>query len=374
MTGDTNNIKTVIHSLNERVKELNCLYLVDEILQDYSLPLELLFSKINEIIPQSMQYVDICCSCILYDSQEYISKSFKKTELKLFAQASTSEKIIEVCVYYTKPVKIEHRTIFLPEEQKLLNTLAIKIARYIEYRNLRDTLNNKMSNNLTKTDTFLTENTDTWLRSLSLTDSEIQKITRVKISFRKGETICKQGALTNHIMLLSEGLTKLYLESAQDRSFIFKIIKPHDFIGLSSLYGENRYTFSAAAIIPCSVYLIEKETLKAIFFNNSEFAYKVMTWFSQNFSLILERMSSVTNKQSVGRMADVILYLAKDIFSNNLIEGYISRKDIAELAGISTESAVRILSDLKNDNIISLNRNEIQILNEELLRSISMVG
>ena len=374
MPGETNNIKTVLHTLNERVKELNCLYLVDEILQDFNLPRELVFSKINEILPQSMQYVDICCSCIIYDAEIYTSKSFKKTELKLFAQSTTGNKTVEVCVYYTKPVKIEHRTIFLPEEQKLLNTIALKIARYLDYRNLRDTFSNKMTNNTNKAEVSLNESTEAWLRSLSLTDAEIKQITSVKISFKKGETICKQSALTNHIMLLSEGLTKLYLESSQDRSFIFKIIKPHDFIGLSSLYGENRYTFSAAAIIPCSVYLIEKDTLKNIFFNNSEFAYKAMTWFSQNFGLLLERMSSVTNKQSVGRMADVLLYLAKDVFSNNTIEGFISRKDIAELAGLSTESAVRILSDLKSDNIVSLNRNEIQILNEELLRSISMVG
>ncbi|PIY04099.1 MAG: Crp/Fnr family transcriptional regulator, partial [Bacteroidetes bacterium CG_4_10_14_3_um_filter_31_20] len=47
---------------------------------------------------------------------------------------------------------------------------------------------------------------------------------------------------------------------------------------------------------------------------------------------------------------------------------------IAELAGLSTESAVRILSDFKSDSIVTLNRNEIQIVNEELLRTISMSG
>jgi len=371
---ETNNIKTVLHSLNERTKELNCLYLVDEILQDFNLPLESVFSKLNEVIPKSMQYVDICRTCIIYDNKEYVNETFKKTELKLSAQSFSDGKKIEVCVYYIKPVKIEHRTIFLSEEHKLINTVTEKIARYIEYRQLRDMLNKKMASSETKSDIIPTGNLETWLKSFSLSSDNIQQITRVKIIFRKGETICKQGALTNHIMLLSEGLTKIYLESSHDRNFIIKIAKPFDFIGLSSLYGENTYTFSVAALVPCSVYLVEKETLKNIFFKNPDFAYQAMKWFSQNFSLLLDKMSSVSNKQSLGRMSDVLLYLAKDIFSNNTIEGCISRKDIAELAGLSTESAVRILSDFKSDSIVTLNRNEIQIVNEELLRTISMSG
>ena len=371
---ETNNIKTVLHSLNERTKELNCLYLVDEILQDFNLPLESVFSKLNEVIPKSMQYVDICRTCIIYDNKEYVNETFKKTELKLSAQSFSDGKKIEVCVYYIKPVKIEHRTIFLSEEHKLINTVTEKIARYIEYRQLRDMLNKKMASSETKSDIIPTGNLETWLKSFSLSSDNIQQITRVKIIFRKGETICKQGALTNHIMLLSEGLTKIYLESSHDRNFIIKIAKPFDFIGLSSLYSENTYTFSASALVSCSVYLVEKETLKNIFFKNPDFAYQAMKWFSQNFSLLLDKMSSVSNKQSLGRMSDVLLYLAKDIFSNNTIEGCISRKDIAELAGLSTESAVRILSDFKSDSIVTLNRNEIQIVNEELLRTISMSG
>jgi len=371
---ETNNIKTVLHSLNERTKELNCLYLVDEILQDFNLPLESVFSKLNEVIPKSMQYVDICRTCIIYDNKEYVNETFKKTELKLSAQSFSDGKKIEVCVYYIKPVKIEHRTIFLSEEHKLINTVTEKIARYIEYRQLRDMLNKKMASSETKSDIIPTGNLETWLKSFSLSSDNIQQITRVKIIFRKGETICKQGALTNHIMLLSEGLTKIYLESSHDRNFIIKIAKPFDFIGLSSLDSENTYTFSASALVPCSVYLVEKETLKNIFFKNPDFAYQAMKWFSQNFSLLLDKMSSVSNKQSLGRMSDVLLYLAKDIFSNNTIDGCISRKDIAELAGLSTESAVRILSDFKSDSIVTLNRNEIQIVNEELLRTISMSG
>jgi CRP/FNR family transcriptional regulator, polysaccharide utilization system transcription regulator len=373
MLNETNNIKNVLHTLNERTKELNCLYLVDEILQDFNSPLESVFIKLNKIIPKSMQHVDICHACIIYDGKEY-SDSFKKTELKLTAQSFSNGKSLEVSVYYIKPVKIVHRTIFLPEEQKLITTLTEKIARYIEYRLLRETLNDKMASKEIKSEVLPTGNTETWLKSLSLSKEDIQQITRVKIVFRKGETICKQGALTNHIMLLSEGLTKLYLESSHERNFIIKIIKPSDFIGLSSLYGENSYTFSASALVPCSIYLIEKETLKNIFFKNPDFAYQAMKWFSLNFSLLLEKMSSVSNKQSLGRMADVLLYLAKDIFSNNTIDGCISRKDIAELAGLSTESAVRILSDFKSDNIVTLNRNEIQIVNEELLRTISIAG
>jgi CRP/FNR family transcriptional regulator len=53
---------------------------------------------------------------------------------------------------------------------------------------------------------------------------------------------------------------------------------------------------------------------------------------------------------------------------------YLNRKDIAEFAGLSTESTVRLLTELKNENIIDITGKEISILNMELLKNISRRG
>jgi CRP/FNR family transcriptional regulator len=82
-------------------------------------------------------------------------------------------------------------------------------------------------------------------------------------------------------------------------------------------------------------------------------------------------MSSIANKQALGRLSETLLYLANDIFNGKIITTNVSRKDIAELAAMSTESAVRFLSDLKKDKIIDITSNHIEILKREVLTLLS---
>jgi CRP/FNR family transcriptional regulator len=366
-------LKDVIHHLNERTKELNCLYAADEILRDFDSPAESIITQLTKIIPAGWQHVDICKALIIFDGKEFFTESFRRTELRQTASFSANGKAGEIRVYYVQPIRQEHRTIFLPEEHKLLTTLASKLGNYLEYKVLKDNLNHSASSNQISS-AVSDNNLDQWLRNQALKPAEIEKITRVKVSFKKGETLCKQGALTNHIMLLSEGLTKAYLETPHDKNYIIKIIKPFDYIGISSLCGDKTFAFSVAALQPTTVYLTEKDVMLDILSANPAFSQAVMQWYSLNFRATFEKMSCLASKQSLGRMADTLLYLSGTIFGNDMIEACISRKDLADLAGLSTESAVRILSDLKNDKIIELNRSEIHILNKELLNTISITG
>ncbi|MBT4728131.1 MAG: winged helix-turn-helix domain-containing protein, partial [Bacteroidetes bacterium] len=48
--------------------------------------------------------------------------------------------------------------------------------------------------------------------------------------------------------------------------------------------------------------------------------------------------------------------------------------DMAELAGMSTESAVRVLSELKKDKVINIHHKGIEIVNMKLLQTLSKVG
>ena len=56
------------------------------------------------------------------------------------------------------------------------------------------------------------------------------------------------------------------------------------------------------------------------------------------------------------------------------ITSKITRKNLAELSGISVESTIRILSEFKKDNIIDFEGKIIKILNQEKLLNISRNG
>ena len=73
-------------------------------------------------------------------------------------------------------------------------------------------------------------------------------------------------------------------------------------------------------------------------------------------------------------MADILLCLAERIFKKEEFELNLSRKELAELTGMSTESVIRMLKKFKDDGIIELTGKRIKIANYDLLRKISEYG
>lgn len=75
-----------------------------------------------------------------------------------------------------------------------------------------------------------------------------------------------------------------------------------------------------------------------------------------------------------GRLADALLYLDKLKSENPEIFQLLSRKDLAEFAGISTESTVKILKSFEKDQIIQLREKDIELTNTKALAEISKRG
>ncbi len=75
-----------------------------------------------------------------------------------------------------------------------------------------------------------------------------------------------------------------------------------------------------------------------------------------------------------GRIADVLFYLSDKIYCQNPFELTISRQDLADLSGISKESAIRILKEFKEEGILTVDGNVLEILNLKQLHQISETG
>lgn len=355
--------------LNERAKELNCLYEVDKTTSRFELDLEQVLTQIISILPQGWRYPEWCRVEIYCSGLYFSSEGIQRTELKQNSGIIIdTEKIGEINVYYIKPVKSE-KGIFLAEEQRLLNAVSEKIANFIRYKRLTEVAVSKdLQPGIKVSENGLFD----WLRGFHLNEMQIKQLLTVPINFKKGETIGKQGAITSYFLLQADGLTKSYLESP-NRNYNFMITIPYDFIGLSSLFG-NHYYFSTTAITSTLVYLIDKQLFIQLLTQNPSFNIAIMKWYCNSYKIVFQKLNCIANKQAIGRMADTLLYLCQDVFFSNIIPGTITRKDIASLSGISTENAVRILSDFKNDGIISIVSNQIEINRMDILKTLSMAG
>lgn len=209
----------------------------------------------------------------------------------------------------------------------------------------------------------------------SLDQEQLNKIAKnqVSLNYNKNEILSKQGGFASHIIYLTQGLVKIYKEH-NDKNLILKIVKPGEFIGLSSLYGKGTFDYSAASIDSSKVFSINAEMMQYLISNNSVFAEKIIAHLNANTAQYFERIISLTQKQLHGRIADAILHLSRVIYKADKFNMLLTRRDLAEFCGMSTESAIRILKEFHNDRIVNIEGKNLEVISYQLLERLSEVG
>lgn len=209
-----------------------------------------------------------------------------------------------------------------------------------------------------------------------LSDEELQLVNKNKITvnFKKSETIRKQGTYMSHVISVNSGLAKLYLEGIGQRNAIIRIVKPTNFIGGPGIYLDQRHHYTVTALMDTTVCFIDVAVFKEIIDKNKTFANEFMKDFSGNILSVYNRLLYLTQKQMRGRMADTLIYLFEDIFETHKFTMHLSRQDIADLSGMSKDSASKVLREFQNDGVIRLTEQEMELLDPENLRRISRIG
>ncbi|MDR2962904.1 MAG: Crp/Fnr family transcriptional regulator [Bacteroidales bacterium] len=193
------------------------------------------------------------------------------------------------------------------------------------------------------------------------------------LHYRKGESVAKQGAFANHIMLVVEGLVKTYLEGANEKNLIIEFVTPTRWVELASIYDAN-FSLSVSAIKDSQIMFIEKGTFINLITKNSAFSSEIIQTLIESQKHYFQKITSLGNKQLHGRFADALLYLSQEVAQSAVVDLAVTRKEIGEYAGISTESAIRLLSELNHDGILKLDGKVIIILKENLLTKLSQIG
>lgn len=119
--------------LVERIKELNCLYGISDLVERPGIALDEILQGTAELIPPSWHYPGTTCARIVYAGREYTSKGFKTSEWKqssdIYVHAHPNG---TVEVYYTGITSESGDDPFLKEEYSLLHAIAERLGRIIE--------------------------------------------------------------------------------------------------------------------------------------------------------------------------------------------------------------------------------------------------
>ena len=195
-----------------------------------------------------------------------------------------------------------------------------------------------------------------------------------QVVYQKGETICKQGAFAPYVLYVIDGLVKVTLEMGRNRQKNISLLKSGDFIAFATVFGESVYNYTTQALRESIICMIDKDALKKLLYENNEFAYAIVSRNYHGENHLLEIIKNITHKQMPGKLASTLLYLGSDEFAGEQVFENLSRQDIADFAGITVESTVKLLKEFEQNGLLEIDRKQIRISNRDTLKEISLRG
>lgn len=204
-----------------------------------------------------------------------------------------------------------------------------------------------------------------------LNDEELAELQshRYEVIFDPGETIFKQGSSSTHTVTLTSGLAKLYLEG-KHRNIIMKLIKPRDFFGGPGIFVDQRHHYTVKAITKCTCCFMDANLFKKLVKQNRDFSEAYIKMINRKSILSFGKILELTQKQMPGRVAGTLLYLTNEVYEASDVKLDITRQELAELSGMTKESAIRILKEFKDAGYVSLEGQHLVIHDEENLQKI----
>jgi CRP/FNR family transcriptional regulator len=175
---------------------------------------------------------------------------------------------------------------------------------------------------------------------------------------------------------LHQNLGKIKLSKFGDdgKEQLLRLVKPGDLMGYRSLLSQDKYSVSAVALEDSGVCFIPKELFMGILQKDGAFSMEIMKLLSDDLRKAEISITHLAQKPVRERLAEALLFI-KETYGfeadNSTLNLKLSREELANLVGTATETVIRLLSEFKSDNIISLEGKKIKVISLAKLVSTS---
>ncbi len=190
-----------------------------------------------------------------------------------------------------------------------------------------------------------------------------------------GEVIFREGMPSFGLYILCRGKVKLAKHTKSGRSQVLKLLGPGEILGEKTLFDGETYTCYAKTLEPSQLMFIPRDDFLAFVRRHPEVAIKLVEKLSRELKAFGDRLVEIASRSAKERVARVIWELAK-AFGRETGDGLdvglkLPRSELAEMASTSTETAIRILSELAERGIIRLDGARIIIRKPDTLRTLA---
>lgn len=195
------------------------------------------------------------------------------------------------------------------------------------------------------------------------------------LEYEAGRIIFEEGEPVFGVYLINRGKVKLAKRSPGGRRQILKLVGPGEILGEEALFHEPVYSAHARALERTETGFVTIEELRAFLEAHPRVALKLLEHLSQEIKGFQNKLLETSYESSLERIARLLLSIADkwgEEGDGGLYIGVrLSRRELAELAGVASETASRLLARLREREILALDGARIIILDRERLEELA---
>lgn len=212
-----------------------------------------------------------------------------------------------------------------------------------------------------------------WFRKepfVHLPDDAIQALGQVAEVCRRprGAILFREGDPSEALWVLQRGWIALMKRTAEGKVLTIDLATPRDGIfGLSAFSGQP-YLASAVANTPVEAVRLPATQARGLLRLHTQFAACVAEVFSHRFHHMASAYATAFAPVEQ-RIASVLLRLAED-FGEVLP---VTRREIAELAGTTVETSIRVTRQMQRDGLVSMSRGRVTLVRPKAIAAKSRV-
>lgn len=191
---------------------------------------------------------------------------------------------------------------------------------------------------------------------------------RIRI-FNENEEIFAEGETASSLPIVLAGKVKMVRFLEIHREVIIGIFQSGEMFAVPPVFDGEPYPATAIAMEETKILLLAREDFLRLLRVSSEFSVAVIGWLCV---MLREKTATIQNLATASaehRAGNVLLRLSqKDALANKPVKISLRRQDIAEMAGLTTETTIRAVRKLAEKNLIKIQHGKIIIEDTARLR------
>jgi len=200
--------------------------------------------------------------------------------------------------------------------------------------------------------------------------SEFEQIRR-NVQYQPGQFVFYEGHTALGLYVLCSGRVKLSRLTARGQRRLVALVDPGSLIEKHTFQDGAVHEVTCEALEPSQVGVVDRVRYLDLLARKGDLAVKVIKLLSGEMGGVLEEADQLAFASARERMAHLLLELSER-YGEHTSEGTciaikLKREELAQMAAITVETAVRILHAFQAHDLIHMEGRNITILNAERL-------